>query len=172
MPKTVIAYKSDGGKGKKITKHSRTRDYNFLKYWRIVRYWAKRKYNITDTDLEILLYLYDLDLFTRNQYKNFEGLLAWDKTRFNDLQTKGYIVQWREGKHKRQAKLYTLSVKAKRICSTVYKKLLQEELIPENKVNNPIFKGDNYMDKVYRAAIRRMNADKKEREKQELLDSI
>jgi hypothetical protein len=137
MARTVVVYKGS----KRVSKRAREHEHNHLKYWRIVRYWAKRKYDITDTDLEILLYLYDIDLFTRSQFKEFEGLLAWDKTRFNELQDKGFIVQWRGKGTSRQAKLYTLSVKAKRICSTVYKKLLQEEHIPENPQNNPIYQG-------------------------------
>lgn len=163
MAKTVVVYKGN----KRIVKRAREHEHNFLKYWRIVRYWAKRKYDITDTDLEILLYLYDIELFTRGQFLKFEGLLAWDKTRFNKLQDKGYIIQWREQATSRQAKLYTLSVRAKRICSTVYKKLLQEEHIPENPRNNPVFKGDNYMDKIYRNAIKRMNAERDKRIKEE-----
>lgn len=165
MAKDVVVY-TNPTKGK-IVKQTRERQHNFLKHWRVVRYWAKRKYDITDTDLEILLYLYDLDLFTRKQFKSFEGLLSWDKTRFNTLVDKGYIIQWREDKTRRQAKLYTLSVAAKRMCTTVYKKLLQEEHIPENKVNNPIFQGNNYADKMYRKAIRKMNAEKEKKEKEQ-----
>lgn len=168
MKRTVV----EKPNGKKIVKFTKENQHNFLKYWRVVRYWAKRKYGITDTDLEILLYLYDIDLFTRGQFKQFEGLLKWDKTRFNQLQDKGYIKQWREKPNPREAKLYTLSVAAKRICSTVYKKLLQEEHIPENAVNNPIFKGDNYMDKVYRTAIRKMNKEREDRLKREKLKEL
>ena len=157
--KRVVVYKA---KGKTLAKQTRPRP-NFLKYWRVVRYWARRKYNISDSDLEILLYLSDIDLFTRKQFKEFEGLLSWDKTRFNTLRDKGYVVQWREDATRRQAKLYTLSVAAKRIVTTVYKKLSQEEHIPENKINNPIFKGDNYADKMYRKAIRKMNAEREKR---------
>ena len=158
----VVVYKAKRNT-KQITKQARVRDYNFLKYWRVVRYWAKRKYEISEPDLEIILYLYDIDLFTRGQFRKFEGLLSWDKTRFNQLRDKGYIVQWREDKTRRQAKLYTLSVSAKRMVATIYKKLLQEEHIPENRHNNPIFSGSDYTDKVYRAAIRRMNKEREAR---------
>lgn len=158
----VVVYKAKNDK-KQIAKQARAKDYNFLKYWRVVRYWAKRKYEISEPDLEILLYLYDIDLFTRGQFRKFEGLLSWDKTRFNTLRDKGYIVQWREDKTRRQAKLYTLSVSAKRMIATLYKKLLQEEHIPENRHNNPIFSGSDYTDKVYRAAIRRMNKEREAR---------
>lgn len=162
----VVVYKPNDD-GKTIRKRAELRQHNFLKYWRVVRYWAKRKYDITQEDLEILLYLYDIDLFTRGQFRKFEGILSWDRHRFNYLQDKGYIVTWRDRKHHRQAKLYTLSVKAKRICSTVYKKLLQEEHIPENRHNNPIFSGNNYMDKVYRKAIRSMNVERDKRLREE-----
>lgn len=167
MPEVVV-YKPKRDDGKKIRKQAKLREHNFLKYWRIVRYWAKRKYDITQEDLEILLYLYDMDLFTREQFRKFEGILSWDRNRFNYLRDKGYIVVWRDKKHHRQAKLYTLSVSAKRICATLYKKLLQEEHIPENGQNNPIFKGEgNYMDKVYRRAIQRMNMEREKRLREE-----
>jgi len=158
--KRVVVYKAKEDNKKTLAKQARLREHNFLKYWRIVRYWAKRKYDISENDLEIILHLYDIDLFTREQFRSFEGLLSWDKTRFNTLQERGYFIQWREKQTNRQARLYTLSVKAKRICSSVYKKLLQEEHIPENRHNNPIFTGDNYADKMYRQAIRRMNKER------------
>jgi hypothetical protein len=167
----VVVYTPKGEDKKRLIKQVRLKEYNFLKYWRVVRYWARRKYDITDTDLEVLLYLYDIDLFTRSQFRDFEGLLSWDKTRFNKLIDKGYIVEWREKNTRRQAKLYALSVSARRMCTTVYKKLLQEEHIPENRHNNPIFSGDSYADKVYRTAIRKMNKEREERLRKEREDN-
>lgn len=163
MARNVVLYKQTTGK--KIERRVREHNHNFLKYWRIVRYWAKRKYEISNNDLEVILYLYDVELFTHAQFLEFTGLLNWDRERFSYFLDKGYIVQWR--KIHGQARLYTLSIGAKRICSSVYKKLTQEEKIPENKVNNPIFRGDAYMDKVYRTAIRRMNRERDRKEKEE-----
>lgn len=145
-------------KGRTLTKNSPIPQHNFLKYWRVVRYWAKRKYDISDGELEMMLYLYDIPLFTRNDFKQFEGLLSWDKTRLNHFIDKGWIVIWREHKgYSKQARLYELSTSAKRICLTTYKKLTQEEHIPENSVNNPVFKGNNYADKMYRKVMKQMN---------------
>lgn len=142
----------------KLTKDVKPKPHNFLKYWRVVRYWVKRKYNISMEELEMLLYLYDIPLFTRKEFKQFEGLLAWDKTRLNYFINKGWIIVWREHKgYDRQAKLYELSVGAKRICHSVYKKLTQEEHMPENAVNNPVFKGSQYADKMYRKVMKQMN---------------
>jgi len=143
---------------------------DFLQYWRVVRYWAYRKYDISYIELEIILHLYNIELFTKQQYRNFDGLFAWDKTRWGSLIDKGLIVKWREekmGKYK-QRTIYTLSIRAKRICSSVYKKLLKQEPIPENRQNNPIFAGNpNFTDKVYRKAIERMNMERKRQEREE-----
>lgn len=150
---------------KPLRYQARHRKNTFLKYWRIVRYWAKRKYDISQEELEVLLYLYDEELFSMKQFKQFEGLLTWDKTRFKHFRDKGWIVVWREHKgYKQRSKLYTLSVGAKRMCNEVYKKLTQEEPIPTTHQNNPIFKGDNYQDKMYRKLIMIMNAKKAEEE--------
>ena len=53
--------------------------------------------------------------------------------------------------------MYELTPKAKRICVHTYKKLLGLELISEDPYRNKIMKGDNYMDKVYRNLIKKMN---------------
>ena len=32
-------------------------EFNFLKHWRVVRYWAKAKYDLKTADLDMLLFL-------------------------------------------------------------------------------------------------------------------
>lgn len=141
-----------------ITKWDKVPDHNQLKYWRIVRYWAKKKYSLTTEQLEILLYLYDQSLFSKSDFNEFEGLLPWDKTRFQEFIKQGLIIVWRDHVgYKKQAKMYTLSVKSKRICNSIYKKLHQEEKIPENPHNNPVFRGKGYADKMYRKLMKKMN---------------
>lgn len=138
--------------------HPRKRVHDELKWWRVVRYWAKRKWGISTEDLELILFLYSEDLFTRKEFSNFNGILTWDKERLNEFINKGLVVVWREHKgYKQRSKLYTLSLKAKRMCAEVYKKLHQEESISEHHQNNPIFKGVNYTDKRYRKIIKMMN---------------
>lgn len=150
-----------GEKGRTLIYDQKLPELNFMKYWRIVKYWAKRKYKISESDLEVLLFLYDEGLFTKKEFRNFTSLLSWDKDRLSKFIEKGYVVLWREHKgYKQRAKLYILSVSAKRICNSIYKKLLQIEKIPENSVNNPIFKGSNSTDKIYRRLIHQMNKKK------------
>ena len=109
-----------------------TPSHNYLKYWRVIRYWIKAKYNLSTPDLEMLLFLYSEDIFNKDQFK----------------------------KRKRQgnkATLYELTYKAKRIITMIYKKLNGEE-IAETAHSNPLFRSDaSYMDKVYRNTIIEMN---------------
>ena len=146
------------GKRKKFKNQPRTRDYNFLKYYRVVRYYIKKKYDITLMELDMILYLYDMPLFRKEDFNYYGNTMSWDKKRLYEMIKKGLIKEWRPGKEQyAKAKMYELSHKAKSICSLTYKKLLQEEIISENAVSNPIFKKESYMDKVYKNVIEKMN---------------
>ncbi len=149
------------GKRKKFKKQPRTRDYNFLKYYRVVRYYIKKKYDITLMELDMILYLYDMPFFRKEDFNYYGNTMSWDKKRFYEMIKKGLIKEWRPGKEQyAKAKMYELSHKAKSICSLTYKKLLQEETISEKTVSNPIFKKKTYMDKVYKNVIEKMNRSK------------
>ena len=155
----VKSYKR--GKRKKFKKQPRTRDYNFLKYYRVVRYYIKKKYDITLMELDMILYLYDMPFFRKEDFNYYGNTMSWDKKRFYEMIKKGLIKEWRPGKEQyAKAKMFELSHKAKSICSLTYKKLLQEETISENAVSNPIFKKETYMDKVYKNVIEKMNRSK------------
>jgi hypothetical protein len=138
------------------------RQYNFMKHWRTIRYFYKRKYNLSESELEVLLYLYDEPRFSREDFYMASNTMHWKPDRFYDLRDRGFIVVWREKNEVANRKaLYELSSQAKSICSSLYRKLLGQESISESVYNNPIMKGETYTDKVYRMAIRKMNASKK-----------
>ena len=155
----VKSYKR--GKRKKFKKQPRTRDYNFLKYYRVERYYIKKKYNITLMELDMILYLYDMPFFRKEDFNYYGNTMSWDKKRFYEMIKKELIKEWRPGKEQyAKAKMFELSHKAKSICSLTYKKLLQEESISEKAVSNPIFKKESYMDKVYKNVIEKMNSSR------------
>lgn len=140
---------------------SREKKHNFLKNWRIVKYYIKRKYNISSTELELLLYLYDSNLFTKKEFISFANTINWQRSKFSEMCEKNYIKLWRE-KEGRESALYELTKQAKMICNQVYKKLTGEETISEDPYQNSLFKGDNFQDKIYRALIKKMNEKTKE----------
>ena len=140
---------------KKIRKtyDRKTPSNDYLKYWRVVRYWVKAKYGLTTPDLEMLLFLYSEQIFTKDKFSDFKEIMSWDKNRFERLRQEGWIIVWkkREGKNKA---LYEVSHKGKKVVGMVYKKLNGEEI----SERNPLFlKSANYMSKVYRNMIIEMN---------------
>ena len=129
---------------------------DYLKYWRIIRYFIKIKYGITTGELDMLLFLYSEKYFGKEKFKEFDELLSWNVNRFDQLLKKGWIEVFRKrvGKHKT---LYTLSFKANKMIDSIYKKLNGQE-IPESPTSNPMFKSNvSYTDKVYRNMIKEMN---------------
>ena len=138
--------------------YEKERKYNFLKYWRIVKYYIKRKYELSEPDLEMLLYLYDEGRFDMDAFKEYSNIMHWDRNRFWKLKKRGFINIWREKNEVLNRKaIYELSITSSRICSMVYKRLLQEEKISEDPKINPVMRGNSYTDRVYRIAIKKMN---------------
>jgi hypothetical protein len=130
---------------------------DYLKYWRVIRYFVKAKYGISTSDLDILLFLYSEKYFNKDKFNEFDELLSWDVNRFDKLLRDGWIGVFRK-RHGNTKALYEISYKGKRLISSVYKKLNGEE-IPVSPTSNPMFlKNVSYTDKVYRNFIKEMNS--------------
>lgn len=132
-------------------------DNDYLKYWRVVKYYVKAKYGLTQAELEVLLFLKSEGYFDKDKFKEFDALISWNVNRFDKLRRDGWIEVFRRRDGKRKA-LYQLSMKSKRVVDLVYKKLNGEEL-PMSESHNPMFKKEvSYSSKVYRNFIKQMNA--------------
>jgi|TARA_B100001564_G_C20461303_1_gene588154 hypothetical protein len=129
---------------------------DYLKYWRVIRYFVKAKYNLSTAELDMLLFLYSEEVFSKDKFEEFDNLLGWNVNRFDNLKRDGWIEVFRKRVGKRKA-LYQLSYKCQRVINLIYKRLSGEE-IPTSAVNNPMFARDvKYSDKVYRNMILEMN---------------
>ncbi|QDP61261.1 MAG: hypothetical protein Unbinned1524contig1000_18 [Prokaryotic dsDNA virus sp.] len=129
---------------------------DYLKYWRVIRYFIKAKYKLSQADLDIILFLYSEKYFSKDKFAEFDKLISWNINRFDNLLRDGWIQVFRKYDGKRKG-LYQLSYKAKRVVSSIYKKLSGEE-IPTSLTSNPIFaKNVSYSDKVYKSMIEDMN---------------
>lgn len=128
-----------------------------LKYWRVIRYFIKQKYGLTTADLDMLLFLYSEDIFSKDKFEEFDNLLSWDEDRFDRLLRDGWIEVFRRSPKKFKS-LYSLSYKTNRVIGSIYKKLSGEE-IPTSLSGNPMFaKNVKFSDKVYKKMILNMNA--------------
>jgi|TARA_Y100000004_G_C8912112_1_gene411402 hypothetical protein len=135
---------------------SNSKSNDYLKYWRIIRYFIKNKYKLTTGELDMLLFLYSEEIFSRDKFNEYNQLLGWNNNRFISLKDRGWIDVFRK-KTSRRKSLYQLSYKAQRVILSLYKKLNGEE-IPTTANNNPLFARDvGYNHKVYRNMILEMN---------------
>ena len=135
------------------------RELNLFKYYRLVRKWACKTNELSDADLELLVYLDCKVRFTRNDFINGVYIMSWDKDRWERLRRDGWIDVWRERSGSKQKyAIYTTSFKCKKLITRMYKILLGEEDIPTG--NKSIFyKNNSYRDKVYNRAIDDMIKD-------------
>lgn len=128
---------------------------DYLKYWRVIRYFIKAKYGLNQADLDMLLFLHSEDIFSKDKFKKFNNMLGWDVSRFERLRKDGWIEIFRNRMGKRKA-LYQLSYKTQRVITSIYKKLNGEEISTSG--NNPMFaRNVSYSDKVYKNMIIEMN---------------
>lgn len=134
---------------------------NILKHYRIIRKWACRNNDLNDADLELLIYLDCIDLFTKKDFENGSYSYSWDNRRWNRLLKEGWIVVWRERNRTTQKyNIYKVSFKCKQLIQRVYRIMLGEEDIPTSERRNKIMKGKTYMDKVLITSINNVNKDK------------
>ena len=135
------------------------RDMNLLKYYRLIRKWACKTYNLKDADLELLIYLDCKKRFTRNDFIDGEYTYSWDKDRWERLRREGWIEVWR---HRNRTtikySIFQTSQKCKRLISRMYRIMLGEEDLPTSE-RSIFYKNKTYTDKVYNKAIDDMIKD-------------
>jgi hypothetical protein len=129
---------------------------DYLKYWRVIRQFVKIKYGLTQSDLDMLFFLYSEKYFDRDKFGEFDSLLGWDKQRFEKLRQAGWIEVFRKRMGARKA-IYQLSSKANTMIRLVYNKLSGEEIPVSQSQNRMFLKNVSYTDKVYRNMITEMN---------------
>ena len=61
------------------------KDLNLLKHYRIIRKWACKNNDLTDADLELLIYLDCIDLFNKKDFMDGSYSYSCDKRRWNKL---------------------------------------------------------------------------------------
>jgi hypothetical protein len=123
------------------------KDLGLLKHYRIIRKWACRNNNLTDPDLELLIYLDCMEFFTKQDFKTGTYAYSWNNRRWNDLLKEGWITVWRERNHTTQKyNIYKVSFKCKQLISKMYRIMLGIEDIPTSH-RNSIMSGKTYTNK-------------------------
>lgn len=136
------------------------REMNLFKYYRLVRRWACKTYDLKDADLELLVYLDCKELFTRNDFIDGVYTYSWDKNRWERLRRDGWIDVFKE-RNRTTSKyaVYKVSSKSKRLINRIYRILLAEEDLP-TATTSVFYNNKSYTDKVFNKAIDDMINDK------------
>ena len=129
---------------------------DYLKYWRVIRYYYQRKNNLKASELDTLVFLFSEKYFTKKKFLEFDELFSWDDRRFDNLHSKGWIITFSRSSIPYKT-IYQLSPKTVNMIKDIYNKLSGEELSVDPEIN-PLFKKNvKYTDKVYRNMIKKMN---------------
>ena len=134
---------------------------NLLKHYRIIRKWVCRNNDLTDAEIELLIYLDCIDMFTIDDFKMGSYSFSWNNRRWNKLIQNDWIVVWRKRNRTTQKyNIYKVSFKGKQLIKRIYRIMIGEEVIPTSERRNSIMKGKTYMDKVLQTSIYNVNKDK------------
>ena len=137
------------------------KELNLLKHYRIIRKWACKNNNLTDADLEVLIYLDCMDLFSKYDFEQGVYSYSWDNRRWSRLLKDDWITVWR---HRNRTTLkyniYKVSFKCKQLIMRIYRIMLGQDDIPTSARRNKLIAGDTYTDKVMTQAIYNVNKDK------------
>tara|TARA_R110000868_G_scaffold3643_1_gene22855 strand:+ start:1673 stop:2116 length:444 start_codon:yes stop_codon:yes gene_type:complete len=133
---------------------------NMLKHYRIIRKWASKNNDLREADLELLIYLDCIDLFTKKDFELGVYSYSWDNRRWSRLLNSDWIKVWRTRNRTTQKyNIYKVSFKGKQLINRIYKIMLGEEDLPTSARRNSIIKRKTYMDKVLTKAIYEVNKD-------------
>ena len=137
------------------------KDMNLLKHYRIIRKWASKNNGLTDAELELLIYLDCINLFTKKDFEAGVYTFSWNNRRWSKLIQNEWIKVWRNRNRTTQKyNIYTLSFKGKQLISRIYRIMLGHDDIPTSERRNKLIAGTTYTDKVMTTAIYNVNKDK------------
>ena len=129
------------------------REVKLLKYYRLIRKWACKTYNLKDADLELLIYLDCKNRFTRNEFIDGTYTYSWDKQRWERLRKAGWIEVWiHRNRTTIKYSIFKTSFKCSQLISRIYRIMLGEEDLPTSN-RSKFYNNKTYTDKVFNKAI-------------------
>lgn len=131
---------------------------NYLKHWRTVKFYIKAKYEITEAELELILFLSSEGYFTKDVFLDYDRIMSWDRNRFCKLINEGWIDIFRE-KGRGRKPLYQISRKAEKMVTTLYN-ILDGKDLEFKTVDQTVFKSEvSFTDKFYQRMLEKMKDD-------------
>jgi len=135
------------------------KDMGFLKYYRLIRKWASKQFDISPADLEVLIYLAHMERFTRKEFEDGCYIFSWDKHRWDRMRKQGWIETWRHRNRKDiKFSIFMVSHKGKHLVARIYRILWGEEDAPQS-IRSKIYYNSSYTDKILNKSLDDMIKD-------------
>lgn len=121
-----------------------TMEYNFLQYSHIIKTWVRRNYGLTPKYLDILFYVYPMQIFTSEQFTQFTKELGiQDYTILRKMKNGGWFTLWTKSGYK---KYYVLTHKGNELMKKIHRMCMLEEEIPMSERRNVIVRSRDKKD--------------------------
>lgn len=137
---------------------------DYMKYWRTIRRYIQVKYDLSEPDLDVLMFLYSEQLFTYYKFLEFANDMSWDRERFKRLKDNEWIHMYSD-KYRGQYRLYELTRKGRHVITKMYKHLSMELEISEVPKNNPVFNRARFSDRTLATSITKFNEEVRKKNK-------
>ena len=150
------------------------REFDFLKYFYVVEYWAMSQYKISREDLSLLFFLYSEDFFDIKLFNKYSFSLISKKDHMERCLEEGYVEKinidpYDMTKKRKNAKenpidqLYKLTFKSRRMIMAIYDRLVLKYDVSENNMTTFMFRPRTMTskDRKYGSLIKDMNQRRK-----------
>ena len=136
-----------------MRRNNRDNNLAYLQNWGLVARWVQKQYGVSRAEIELMLYLHQIKLFTTQDFKNRDLLYSWNKKRFQKMVRDGWFNKVYEGNRRLgEHNKYTLSRDAVMMLRRIDRILDGKEDMPMS-IRNKAMTGKSYSDKVLRTAI-------------------
>lgn len=133
---------------------------DYLRYMRGARKYILMQHDITQADLELILWLKPMGKFSKDDLRVFEGTMSWDGSRVSNLIKQGLLVKFRKAVPNKCKALYEITIKGKRICNLLYQ-ILETGTFPDSAASVHNKKGSTQAERKYGHYYRKENALRK-----------
>jgi hypothetical protein len=150
---------------KPLVVYRKEKAYDYMKYFRVIRMWVKKNYNLNIYNFECLLFLYSEHIFSRKTFEKYYGTTGFEQSTLDLMIKQGWIVEFRKA-YKTTAPLYELSAKAKMLIGRVYRFLNFEERITDY-LTPELYRNKNaskYSERTLQRGINMLQDEFKERQ--------
>lgn len=128
-------------------------EYTFLQYIGLIKTWAKAKWDLTDNEFYLLLYIYPIGVFDQAEFSIMREALGVKTNQiFYSLKKKNMIQEWDNVPGER--KLYCLTWTGREVCGQAHRISLGKQKISSTRQKNPLV---TFRDSVYNKLFDKMN---------------